>query len=146
MISDSMQMYLVTIAREQDHQIPVPLSELSRVLSISPVSANEMCRKMQDSGMVSYLPYKGVSLTDEGEQLARSILRKHRLWEVFLVENSGWPMSMPTSLPAIWNTPHRTGWLITWTGSGISGSQPGWKTHSPVRSAPPEKETILYQS
>ncbi len=89
MISDSMQMYLVTIAREQDHQTPVPLSELSRVLSISPVSVNEMCRKLQDSGMVSYLPYKGVSLTDQGEVLARSILRKHRLWEVFLVEKLG---------------------------------------------------------
>jgi len=89
MVSDSMQMYLVTIAREQTNQRPVPLSELSRTLSISAVSVNEMCRKLQDSELVQYQPYKGVSLTGQGEMLASKILRKHRLWEVFLVESLG---------------------------------------------------------
>ncbi|MBN1266982.1 MAG: FeoA domain-containing protein [Anaerolineales bacterium] len=89
MISESMQMYLVTIAREQNNRQPVPLSELAQVLSISAVSVNEMCRKLQDSSLVQYQPYKGVSLTEEGDQLASMILRKHRLWEVFLVEKLG---------------------------------------------------------
>jgi len=89
MVSESMQMYLVTIAREQNEQKPVPLSALSHVLSISAVSANEMCRKLQDSGLVQYQPYKGVLLTEEGDQVARDILRKHRLWEVFLCEKLG---------------------------------------------------------
>jgi DtxR family Mn-dependent transcriptional regulator len=48
-----------------------------------------MCRKLQDTGLVQYQPYKGVSLTDEGDRVARDILRKHRLWEVFLVEKLG---------------------------------------------------------
>jgi DtxR family Mn-dependent transcriptional regulator len=84
-----MQMYLVTIARLRTNGQPVPLSQLADAFSISPVSVNEMCRKLQDQGLVIYQPYKGASLTDEGEQRACHILRRHQLWEVFLVEKLG---------------------------------------------------------
>jgi DtxR family Mn-dependent transcriptional regulator len=82
-------MYLVTIARLRVDGRPVPLSQLAEALSISPVSVNEMCRKLQDQGLVVYRPYKGASLTPEGERRAYRILRHHRLWEVFLVEKLG---------------------------------------------------------
>jgi len=82
-------MYLVTIARLRVDNQPVPLSELAWEFSISPVSVNEMCRKLQDQGLVVYRPYKGASLTPEGERQAYYILRRHRLWEVFLVEKLG---------------------------------------------------------
>ena len=85
-LSESVQMYLVTIARLRMDGKPVPLSQLAGALSISPVSVNEMCRKLQDQGLVVYRPYKGASLTPEGERRAYYILRRHRLWEVFLVE------------------------------------------------------------
>jgi DtxR family Mn-dependent transcriptional regulator len=88
-ISDSMQMYLVTIARLREHQDPVPLSRLAEALSVSPVSVNEMCRKLQEQGLLLYQPYKGVSLTPDGEHRAHYILRRHRLWEVFLVGKLG---------------------------------------------------------
>jgi DtxR family Mn-dependent transcriptional regulator len=88
-LSESIQMYLVTIARLRESGQPVPLSLLADTLSISPVSVNEMCRKLQDQGLVLYRPYKGALLTDEGEQRACYILRRHRLWEVFLVEKLG---------------------------------------------------------
>jgi DtxR family Mn-dependent transcriptional regulator len=88
-LSESIEMYLVTIARLRVDSQPVPLSQLAEMLSISPVSVNEMCRKLQDLGFAVYQPYKGVSLTPEGEQRAYYILRRHRLWEVFLVENLG---------------------------------------------------------
>lgn len=88
-ISDSMQMYLVTIARLREHQDPVPLSRLAEALSVSPVSVNEMCRKLQEQGLLIYQPYKGASLTPDGEHRAHYILRRHRLWEVFLVEKLG---------------------------------------------------------
>jgi DtxR family Mn-dependent transcriptional regulator len=84
-----MQMYLVTIARLRKNGKPVPLSELADVLSISPVSVNEMCRKLQDHGLVHYRPYKGATLTQDGERRAFHILRRHRLWEVFLVDKLG---------------------------------------------------------
>jgi len=89
MMSESMQMYLVTIARERRDDQPVPLSQLAQELSISPVSVNEMCRKLQEHGLVTYQPYKGVSLTPEGDRRAYYILRRHRLWEVFLVDTLG---------------------------------------------------------
>jgi DtxR family Mn-dependent transcriptional regulator len=88
-LSESMETYLVNIARLRINSQPVPLSQLAEMLSISPVSVNEMCRKLQDQGFAVYQPYKGVSLTPEGEQRAYYILRRHRLWEVFLVKNLG---------------------------------------------------------
>jgi DtxR family transcriptional regulator, Mn-dependent transcriptional regulator len=88
-LSESVQMYLVTIARLRVDSRPVSLSQLAQSLSISPVSVNEMCRKLQDQGLLIYQPYKGASLTPEGEQQAYYILRRHRLWEVFLVEKLG---------------------------------------------------------
>jgi DtxR family Mn-dependent transcriptional regulator len=88
-LSESMETYLVAIARLRADSQPVPLSQLAEMLSISPVSVNEMCRKLQDQGFAVYQPYKGVSLTPEGEQRAYYILRRHRLWEVFLVQKLG---------------------------------------------------------
>ena len=88
-LSESMQMYLITIARLRDNGSPVPLSLLADTLSISPVSVNEMCRKLQDQGLVVYQPYKGALLTDVGDERACHILRRHRLWDVFLVDKLG---------------------------------------------------------
>ncbi len=88
-LSESVQMYLVTILRLRPDGQPLPLSELAEALSISPVSANEMCRKLQDHGWVTYRPYRGVTLTQLGERRASHTLRRHRLWEVFLVEKLG---------------------------------------------------------
>lgn len=87
--SESAQRYLVSMARLQTDGKPVPLSRLAGELGISPISVNEMCRKLQDQGLVIYRPYKGASLTPEGKRLALRILRCHRLWEVFLVERLG---------------------------------------------------------
>jgi DtxR family Mn-dependent transcriptional regulator len=83
-------MYLVMIAllRETPHS-PVPLSLLAQKLAISPVSVNEMCRKLDEQGVVQYQPYKGVMLTPAGERDAQLILSRRRLWVVFLVEELG---------------------------------------------------------
>ena len=97
-LSDSMQMYLVTIARLRVDGRPVPLSQMAGALSISAVSVNEMCRKLQDHGLVIYRPYKGALLTTEGERRANHILRRHRLWEVFLVEKLGFAYSQAHDL------------------------------------------------
>jgi len=85
-LSNSMQMYLVKIKRMESEVDPVPLSLLAESLQISPVSVNEMCRKLDEMELIRYQPYKGASLSDEGNLQAEKILRRHRLWEVFLVE------------------------------------------------------------
>lgn len=98
-LSESVQMYLVSILRLQQQDQPVPLSQLAATLNVSPVSANQMCRRLQDDELVVYVPYKGVSVTAAGEQLAARILRRHRLWEVFLVDRlqMGWEEAHDTA-------------------------------------------------
>ncbi len=91
-MSESEEMYLVTIARlnERGIESPVPLSRLAQEMQILPVSANQMVRKLEEAGQVTYTPYKGVELTPEGRLLASQILRHRRLWETFLVEHLGY--------------------------------------------------------
>jgi DtxR family Mn-dependent transcriptional regulator len=88
-ISESEEMYLITIARliERGVEAPVPIPLLASELSIQPVSANQMVHKLAEEDLVKYLPYKGAQLTPKGQEIARKVLRDRRLWEVFLVEH-----------------------------------------------------------
>lgn len=88
-VSGSIEMYLAAIATRQGQEQPVPLSHLADALSHSSVSVNEMCRKLVERGWATYQPYKGVTLTPDGMQLAEQVLCRRRLWEVFLVERLG---------------------------------------------------------
>jgi DtxR family Mn-dependent transcriptional regulator len=55
-------------------------------METKPSSVTDMAKKLADKGLVNYVKYQGVSLTDSGIKTALSIIRKHRLWEVFLVK------------------------------------------------------------
>jgi DtxR family transcriptional regulator, Mn-dependent transcriptional regulator len=79
-MSESLEMYLSTIIRlRESREKPLPLSALADALSISSVSANEMCRNLQEQGLVIYRPYKGVTLTEQGEKRGRAVLRRRGL-------------------------------------------------------------------
>ena len=56
-------------------------------LVVSPASVSEMISKLVKEQLVEHSPYQGVQLTETGLQKASSLIRKHRLWEVFLVEH-----------------------------------------------------------
>lgn len=56
-------------------------------LAVSPASVSEMISKLVKEQLVEHSPYQGVQLTETGLQKASSLIRKHRLWEVFLVEH-----------------------------------------------------------
>lgn len=89
-MSESLEMYLSTVIRlRESRDVPLPLSTLADALSISSVSANEMCRKLQEQGLVIYRPYKGVTLTEEGERRGRAVLRRRGMWTVFLTQKLG---------------------------------------------------------
>ncbi|OYQ47964.1 metal-dependent transcriptional regulator [Flavobacterium aurantiibacter] len=49
-------------------------------------SATDMIKKLSEKGLVAYKKYQGVTLSETGVHAARMIVRKHRLWEVFLVD------------------------------------------------------------
>lgn len=89
-MSESIEMYLVmTALLREDAQHPVAVSMLAGKLGVTQVSANEMCHKLAERGLLTYQPYKGVTLTAAGEAQAQQILSRRRLWVVFLVENLG---------------------------------------------------------
>lgn len=89
--SEADEMYIITVARaiEDGEGPPVALSSVARSLEVSSVSANQMVKKLADRGLVTYIPYKGVELTEDGARLANVVLRNRRLWAVFLVEHLG---------------------------------------------------------
>ncbi|TJY34689.1 metal-dependent transcriptional regulator [Pontimicrobium aquaticum] len=55
-------------------------------------SVTDMIKKLADKELANYIKYQGVSLTEEGRLTAKAVIRKHRLWETFLVEklNFSW--------------------------------------------------------
>ncbi|NTS42259.1 metal-dependent transcriptional regulator [Flavisolibacter sp. BT320] len=58
---------------------------LSRAMSLNPATVLEMVRKLSEKGLVDLLPDKSIQLTEQGRKIGLLIIRKHRLWEVFLV-------------------------------------------------------------
>ena len=58
-------------------------------LNTTAASVTDMLKKLGAKGLVEYRKYQGASLTDAGHQVATALVRKHRLWEVFLVRSLG---------------------------------------------------------
>ncbi|NBD36276.1 MAG: hypothetical protein GVY30_09815, partial [Chloroflexi bacterium] len=87
MIRERAEAYLGAIYRLRvDSETPVALSQLGEYFDFSPVSVHEMVKKLDDQGWLVYHPYHGVTLTERGERVAASLLRRHRLWERFLTD------------------------------------------------------------
>ena len=64
-LSESTEMYLKAMTELGDGEI-VSIGRLAERLSVTSVSANEMIRRLDEQGLVSHTPYKGVNLTKEG--------------------------------------------------------------------------------
>jgi len=70
----------------------VSTNNIAKRLHTKASSVSDMIRKLSEKKLVNYKKYQGTSLTSEGEKIAIKIVRKHRLWEVFLVDklNYNW--------------------------------------------------------
>jgi DtxR family Mn-dependent transcriptional regulator len=70
----------------------VSTNEIAEMMATKASSVTDMLRKLAEKGLLNYKKYQGVSLTEKGKLSAKMIVRKHRLWEVFLVEklNFSW--------------------------------------------------------
>ena len=64
----------------------ITTNSIANEMESKPSSVTDMVQKLADKGLVIYKKYQGVSLTEEGKFTALMIVRKHRLWEVFLLE------------------------------------------------------------
>ena len=67
----------------------VSTSALAETLQINAASVTDFIKKMASKKLISYEKSKGVMLTEHGRSIALNIIRKHRLWEVWLVNNLG---------------------------------------------------------
>jgi DtxR family transcriptional regulator, Mn-dependent transcriptional regulator len=60
--------------------------ELASAMSTTAASASDMVKKLSEKGLVSHIPYRGAKLNKRGEKTALHIIRRHRLWELFLTK------------------------------------------------------------
>lgn len=64
----------------------VSTNAIAEMMETKASSVTDMLKKLSEKDLVNYKKYQGVSLTEKGSLIAKMIVRKHRLWEVFLVE------------------------------------------------------------
>lgn len=90
--SESKENYIKAIFHLQQDESVVTTNALAKQLNTKPASVTDMLKKLKTQKILQYQPYKGVKLTAEGRKVALQIIRKHRLWEFFLVEKLqfGW--------------------------------------------------------
>ena len=69
---------------ERNDSFDTSTNEIAEKINTKPPTVSDMLRKLTDKKLVSYEKYKRVQLTKTGKHLAILIIRKHRLWEVFL--------------------------------------------------------------
>jgi DtxR family transcriptional regulator, Mn-dependent transcriptional regulator len=76
---------------ESRHAEPVSTNELAARLAITPGSVSAMLRKLDELGLITHEPYRGVRLTPAGRRIALEVIRHHRLLESYLADVLGMP-------------------------------------------------------
>ena len=74
---------IYTLSERKD-SLDTSTNEIAEKINIKPPTVSDMLRKLTAKKLVTYEKYKKVQLTKTGRQIAIQIIRKHRLWEVFL--------------------------------------------------------------
>jgi DtxR family transcriptional regulator, Mn-dependent transcriptional regulator len=70
----------------EKHGNPVSTNQIAREVDTSAASVTDMMKRLSQKGALNYERYRGVTLTEDGYKHTRKIIRKHRIWEVFLYE------------------------------------------------------------
>lgn len=93
MVTQSEENYLKTIYHlGKQGSISVSTNDISEKIATKASSVTDMLKKLAEKELVDYKKYQGVCLTNEGKRIAANVIRKHRLWELFLVNklNFSW--------------------------------------------------------
>lgn len=90
--SSSKENYLKAIFHLQEEEGVVTTNALAKQLQTRAASVTDMLKKLKTQKLLLYEKYQGFKLSNEGKKVALQIIRKHRLWEYFLVEklHFGW--------------------------------------------------------
>jgi DtxR family transcriptional regulator, Mn-dependent transcriptional regulator len=86
MLTHTEENYIKTIYHLSVDHKTVRTNAISEVMNTTAASVSDMLKKLSDKSFIHYEKYQGVSLTKKGKTQALQVVRKHRLWEVFLVE------------------------------------------------------------
>ena len=89
MNSQSEEDYLKALYHLEMDFDSVSTNSIADYLDMKPSSVTDMLKKLAEKKFINYQKYKGTSLTKKGKLIALSIIRKHRLWETFLVDKLG---------------------------------------------------------
>lgn len=92
-ISQTEENYLKAIYKiSTPDRKPASTNAISRAMETSAASVTDMVKRLSDKGLINYEKYKGVTLTTEGYGIATTLIRNHRIWEVFLFDklNFSW--------------------------------------------------------
>lgn len=86
-LSQTEENYLKAIYHLSDHgKVNVSTNAIAERLETKAASVSDMIKKLAAKGLIQYVKYQGVQIIETGIKEALKIVRKHRLWEVFLVE------------------------------------------------------------
>ena len=88
-LSEAIQDYLRQIFVLSEEGGRVSTTALARSQGVAPASASAMVKKLAALGLVEHAPYRGVSLTEDGERVAVEVTRHHRLLELYLASTLG---------------------------------------------------------
>jgi DtxR family Mn-dependent transcriptional regulator len=91
MRSPSIEDYLKVVYKleEREGSPPVSTGDVARSMDVSPASASNMIKRLDDLGFLTYEAYEGATLTTPGRTVALEVLRHHRLLELYLKEVMG---------------------------------------------------------
>ena len=89
MNSQSEEDYLKALYHLEMDFDSISTNSIADYLDMKPSSVTDMLKKLAEKKFINYQKYKGTSLTKKGKLIALTIIRKHRLWETFLVEKLG---------------------------------------------------------
>lgn len=89
--SSATEDYLKQIYELSLDESPVKTSRLADAMTVSAAAVTEMLKRLDEKELVRYRPYRGVELTPAGRRRALVVVRRHRLWEVFLHRTLGLP-------------------------------------------------------
>jgi DtxR family transcriptional regulator, Mn-dependent transcriptional regulator len=83
---------LVQIGFQSSSTQGIGTNELATYLNVKPATVNDMLKKLREKQLVSYEKYGKITLSADGRRAGMMVIRKHRLWETFLVEklNFSW--------------------------------------------------------
>lgn len=91
MASQSVEEYIEAIYRLGGKTGTVNTCDLAEQLGVAPPSVTTMLRRLSRDGLVRHVPYRGISLTERGLEMAASMIRRHRLSERLLTDVLGIP-------------------------------------------------------